>query len=311
MRVTGNTFTDSLSTQLNSLVARQYKLQNQAATGLRIQNPEDDPVAMQNTLNLRAQNSALQQYSSNVNALQDRASAAYNSLNELKTKSDRAGEIATLADGISSPTDFQTYATEVNQLIQEAAQYANAKSGDQYLFAGTHSNQPPYVVVTDANGQVTSVTYQGNESTAATPIDSATNLSVDVPGANTSGTGAHGLITDSRSGADFFNHLISLRDHLAAGNTAAVTSTDIPALGKDEDNILYQVASNGVTQSRLQTSAAAITQQTTTLQQNLSTNTDADMAQTLLQLSQTQTAYQAALQSSSKILNMSLMNYLQ
>ena len=31
-----------------------------------------------------------------------------------------------------------------------------------------------------------------------------------------------GLITDSRFGADFFNHLISLQDHLLAGDSAAI-----------------------------------------------------------------------------------------
>ncbi len=63
------------------------------------------------------------------------------------------------------------------------------------------------------------------------------SLSVQVPGANTSGTGPAGVITDSRTGADFFNHLIALRNDLQAGNTQAIASTDQAALAKDEDNI--------------------------------------------------------------------------
>ena len=43
MRVTANTFPNSLLNQLSSLATRQNRLQNQAATGQRVQFPEDDP----------------------------------------------------------------------------------------------------------------------------------------------------------------------------------------------------------------------------------------------------------------------------
>ena len=53
MRVATNAYTDSMLNQFNNLAAKQYTLQNQASTGLAVQAPSDNPVAMQNTLGLR------------------------------------------------------------------------------------------------------------------------------------------------------------------------------------------------------------------------------------------------------------------
>lgn len=310
MRVTGNSFANYFVVQANNLEARQYQLQNQAASGQRIQAPEDDPVAMQRTLDLQADNRSLTQYAKNISTLQDRATSSFTALQAVKTVSDRAGEIATLADGTRSPEELKAYATEVTQMIQHAAQAMNNKFGDQYLFGGTATAQPPFVLATDADGNVTSVSYQGNTSVSQNEIAAGSTVSVDVPGANTTGSGPRGLITDSRSGADLFNHLISLQNHLLAGNTGAISSTDAPALAKDEDNILYHVSNNGATQTRLDAAATAASAGSQSVQKMISNEAGADITQTLTQLSQAQTSYQAALQSASGILSKSLLNYL-
>ena len=110
----------------------------------------------------------------------------------------------------------------------------NEKNRGDYLFSGTLSNQPPFVLATDANGNVTSVTYQGNTTLAESEIASGVTLSAQAIGENTSGTGPRGLITDSRVGADFFNHLISLQNNLLSGNVAAIEATDRTSLAQGQ-----------------------------------------------------------------------------
>ncbi|HEU5125395.1 MAG TPA: flagellar hook-associated protein FlgL [Verrucomicrobiae bacterium] len=310
MRVTGNTFSTNFLNQVNRLTVRQQQLQNQAATGQRITAPEDDPAAMQRVLGLKTEQQNLTQYSNTIAALQDRAMSSFNAIKGVKTVSDRAGEIATLADGTRSPEELKTYASEVTELIKQAVQVMNSQHGDQYLFGGTASSQPPFTLTTDADGNVTGVTYQGNTSVVENEIGSGSAISIDAPGENTSGTGARGIITDSRSGADFFNHLISLRDHLLAGDTAAIASTDRPALSDDEENLIYHISNNGVMQSRLEAANTAGKTRKDSLEQVISREADADLTETLVSLSQTQTAYQAALQSGASLMKLSLMNYL-
>jgi len=313
MRVATNSYTDSMLNQFSLLTARQNNLQNQAATGLSLQAPSDNPAAMQDTLNDLSQKAVQTQYSANIATLQTRATSVYNVMQSLQTLTSRAGEIATLAgSATASPADLTNYAGEVTQLIQQAAQLMNTKdaASGQYLFGGTNSTQTPYAVATNASGSITGVTYQGNSSVNQVEVGPGSTLSVDVPGENTASTGVRGLITDSQSGADLFNHLISLQNNLVAGNTAAITGTDSANLQKDDNNQLYQVSYNGALQTRLNNAATFAANQSSSLDQMISNSSSADLVQTMVQLSQAQTAYQAALQSSAKIMQMSILNYL-
>lgn len=311
MRVTPSSFSNSLVNQLDLLASQQNLLQNEVSTGRRIQTPADDPAGMSLVMGWQAEGQSLAQYQQNIASLQTQATASYNAINSLKTISDRAGEIATLADGTKSAQDLKSYAIEVTQLIQQAVQMANSQQDGSYLFGGTRTDQPPFTVTTDANGAVTGVTYQGNTATAGVEIDQNVTVSALTPGANTSGTGPQGLITDSRSGADFFNHLISLQNHLQAGNTAGIANTDRAALSQDENNLVAQIASNGALQSRLDAAASLASSRATAITGQISNEADVNLADTITQLNQTQTAYQAAIQSGANIMRQSLLDYLQ
>jgi flagellar hook-associated protein 3 FlgL len=313
MRITSNAYDNSLVSQLNQLSAQQYAIQNQVSTGLSVQAPSDNPAAMENTLDYQAQNAAQTQYSSNISTLQSRANSVYSVLQSLQTITSRAGEIATSAgSATSSQSDLSNYADEVNQLINQVVNAANTKdaSTGQYLFGGTASTTAPFTTTTDANGDVTGVTYNGNSSVNQAQIGAGMTATADIPGANTGSSGAHGLITDSQSGADLINHLISLRNNLNAGNTTAITSTDNADLQKDENNVAYQVANNGVVQSQLTTAATFATNSSQSLNTMISNSSSANLVQVMMQLSQTQNAYQAALQSGVKIMQLSILNYI-
>lgn len=314
MRVATGAYNDAMVSQFNNLAAQQYALQSQASTGLAVQAPSDNPTAMQNTLDYAAQKAAQSQYTANITTLQSRATSIYTALQSLQTATSRAGEIATSAvSSTTSSSDRTNYATEVNSLINQVVTAANTKdpATGQYLFGGTASSTPPYTTTTDANGEVTAVTYNGNSSVNQSAIGDGQTTSVDIPGANTGSTGARGLITDSQSGADLLNHLIALRNDLQSGNTTAISGADSTNLGKDENNISYQVANNGVVQTRLTTAATSASSQTQSLDTMMTNSSSADLVQTMVQLSSAQTAYQAALESGTKIMQLSILNYIQ
>jgi flagellar hook-associated protein 3 FlgL len=310
MRVTANTFPNSLITQLTTLTVRQNTLQSQAASGQRVRLPEDDPVAMRRVLDMQGEGKTVGQYQRNIARHQELAATSFSAMKALKSVSDRAREISVSADDLKSQDELNLYAKELTELIKTAVQAVNTKNRGDYIFSGTISDQPPFVLTTDVNGNVTGVTYQGNTTLAESEIATGLTLSAQSIGENTSGSGPRGLITDSRSGADFFNHLIALQNNLLAGDTAAIESTDRPNLAQDEENFLYHLGTNGAIQSRLEATNSIAVQRTDTLEALISSEVDADLAQTLVRLNQTQTAYQAALQSAGKILSTSLLDYL-
>jgi flagellar hook-associated protein 3 FlgL len=288
-------------------------MQGEVSTGLAVQSSSDNPTAMSETLQDLAKEAAQSQYSSNITTLQSRANTISSTLSSLQTIVSKAGEVATSAvSSTTTSSDLTNYADEINSLINEVVGAANTKdpATGQYLFGGTNSGTAPYSTTTDSNGDVTAVTYNGNNTTNSAQISDNATLSVDIPGANTTGTGMRGLITDSGSGADLLNHLISLRDDLESGDTTAITNTDAGNVSKDEDNITYQVAHNGVLLNQLTAAATLVSSNTTNLKTMVSNSSGASLVDVATQLTATETAYQAALESSTKIQQLSILNYI-
>lgn len=310
MRVTNTMFPNSLVRQLHQLNTRQNRLQTEVATGQRLQSPDDNPAAMRRVLDMQAEARALTQYKSNITRLKDQTAASASAASSLRKISDRISEIATLADGTRSRSDLEIFATEVTQLIQQAVQVMNAQNQGDYVFSGTASKTAPFTLATDSDGRVTSVTYNGNTTINAVEISAGTTLTVGAVGANSSGSGPRGLITDSRTGADFFNHMIALQDNLLAGNTTAIADTVRPQLDADEQNIITQIAGFASLTARLEAVDVLATERGDSLGKLISREADADLAETIVRLSETQNAYKAALQSGATILNLSLLDYL-
>lgn len=310
MRVAFNTYSNNLQTQLASLSSRQNQLQIQASSGQKIQYAEDDPTAMQQVLNMQAQAKQTDQYQNNIASQLDLAQASYTAINSLKTITNRVGEITTLTNDLTSSDQMAVYGNEINELLKQAVTILNTKNNNTYLFGGTQAANPPFSMETDENGNVTSISFDGNEDENEIEIAPNTTVSTLIPASSSSSTPGTGLVIDSASGVDLFSHMLTLRDDLKNGDAKSIANTDRAALQTDADNVIYKIGCIGAIQARLETAQAITKNQTLALNTQVSNLASADIAQTSIQLSQTQTAYQAAAQSSSKIMNMSLMDYL-
>jgi flagellar hook-associated protein 3 FlgL len=310
MRVSFNALSDTVIGQLGDLGSAQVRLQRQAASGQRIASADQDPLGAQRLLDSRAETEQLAQFAKNISRQRDVASVTQGSIQALQKVADRAAEIATRAVGVNASQDLSQYATEVNQLLEQALNTANAKYGDGYLLSGTNTRQAPFAATRDSSGQITGITYQGNNGSGAVDIAQGESIDVRIPGSNSTGSGTTGLLADTRTGADLFAHLISLRDHLRSGDTTAINATDSGHLIADGNHLIDQLGMNAATIARLDTATSANSSRSASVAQRTSSITDVDLAETLTDLTRTQTAYQVALQTGAKILNLSLMDYL-
>jgi len=309
MRVTSNSFSDSLINNLQTLARRQASLQNQIASGQRVQDAADDPLAAQEILGLRDDSVATAQYQKNIGVHSEFAQAANGQIQSLQTIFNRAQEIAFTID-IDSPEDLKSYGTEVAELIKEAVDVVNKQHRGEYLFGGTETANPPFVATTDAQNRVQSVAFQGNSTQPSSEIASGVVISSRIPGENLTGTGEAGLVSDSRTGADLFAHLVLLQNQLFSGDAGAIQNTTRGELKKDEENILYHLANNGALQSRLESTLGTAKDDKLSIAGGLSQRTDIDLSETIVRLTQQQTTYQATLQSAGSMLDLNLLSFL-
>ena len=314
MRVTSNSFTNDLRANIGKLAERQLRLQQQVSTGQRITSPSDDPNSMRRVLDLRHEQGQLDQYKDNIATLRENSNVVYSTVQGLKKLSDRASEIAVVADGIKGSSGLSAYAKEVNQLIEEAVRLSNAKHRDVYIFSGTKGTTQAYTE-TRTDGQISAVTFGGNTSTSQ--VDIARHASVD---SNYSAEGSNGILKTDAPGTDFIANLIALRDNLTtasddsspskAAALSAIKDTVIGNLDKSELNFIDHFSSIGASLSRLETSETITSQQISAIVPLVSNEIDVDLADTLVRLNEIQNSYTAALQSGSIILGSSLLDYL-
>jgi flagellar hook-associated protein 3 FlgL len=291
MRIATSTISDSIVRQIQKLGIQQSKLQTQVSTNQRIFQPEDDPAAVGRVLNLESETRQIAQYTRNADRALQVSQASFAGLNELKKISDRMTEIGTLGTGAISPESFQAYAAEADQLIEQAVQQANTRFGNDYLFAGTAVDAPPFVATRDATGQITGVTYAGNASQTSVALSATASVTPGTSGATNVGLG------------DFINQLVALRDGLRAQDTAAVTAAQ-------SNLIVSALAEHGGIEMRIQVNQTQQQARGDDLAQLVSNEVDSDLPTTIVKLNQTQIAYQAALQSAANIMRTSLLDYL-
>ncbi len=297
MRISSNTLSDAMVRQIQQLTSDQAKLQTQVATGRRITQPEDDPAAVGRVLNLQSDQRQIAQFGANADRALTLAQTSYSGLQGLKKISDRAGELATLGTGALGTDAVKAYATETDQLIEQAVQLANTQSGGDYIYGGTAVAAPPFTITRDADGVITSVVYAGNTAQASIPLSETSSVSPSTNGATNTGI------------AGFIANLIALRDALKTGSTSAVSGTQA-GLATTEDTIITAMADNGGIQTRIEAAQAQQQERTSNIAALVSNETAADLPSTIVKLNQTQTAYQAALASAAKIMNLSLLDYI-
>lgn len=309
MRVSSLTFPERLSRNLGRLAVEQMRLQDQAASGQRLSEPDQDPAAVRRFLDLQAEFQSTGQFLNTIDRLEAKLQSGYRVATDLRRVLERANELAKSTDGLSSSDTLKAYATEVNQLLEQAVALGNTREEGVFLFGGTRNDQAPFVVSRDANGRISGYQYAGSPDAPAQDIAPGVSLAVVPPGANDGALGANGLFRDARGQADVIQNLISLRDALESENRLQVNEIHSPALDRDLDNVLTALVSTGATQARLSATARQLDGRASQLTGAMSREVDADLAQTLVSLNEVQAAYSAALQSGGKILRQSLLDY--
>lgn len=297
MRVTSNTFAESLKPQLERLNINQIKLQSQLATGQRIFEPSDDPAAMGRVLEIQSEKREIAQYQRNISRLDSVANVTFTGIESLQKLNQRATELSFRASDIVGDESYSAYALEVNELLEEAVDVANSKYLDDYLFAGAAVDSPPYSVTRDTDGNITAVTYNGSTANPEVSISEIAKVTVyNDPAANAQIT-------------DFMNHLVALRDSMESFDEDAVR-TAADDLFDDEDNMVLMMSEVSSDILRLEVASVQQQERYTQMEERISVEADVDFAETIVNLTNTQNAYQAALNSAGRVLQQSLINFI-
>ena len=306
MRVTFNTFPDTLLGRLQSLGGEQNKALTQLSTGQRISAPSDDAPAMQRILNLRTEKKQNQQYYRNATDGLEVSKVTFSSLDQIKDLLVRTSELAANVNGVTSEQEFKAKASEIDQLIKQGLNVANTKLRGSYLLAGDRSGEttPPFVF--NASGNIDYSYPDSAQADNANPqmhVGEGTTLS------------AFTTPKENREVAILLTKMIEMKNAMSNAPSAGTTKASAVLnlrddLAEQEDTILSTLSRAGGIQYRLETVQKDLELRYESSEKLISTDADVDFAEATVRLNRSQMAYQAAIQSGAKIQNNSLLDYL-
>jgi len=127
--------------------ARTSKTFEQLATGQRVNNVSDDPIAASRIQELERAVSQQSSYIDNIGRAQQRLSIEENALDGVGTVVRRVRELAVQASNDTNGADGRRLiAVELRQRLDELAALGNSQSGEgEFIFAGAQSQTRPFV----------------------------------------------------------------------------------------------------------------------------------------------------------------------
>ena len=169
--------------------SRLNSANNQIGSKRRIQQLRDDPVAAGHLVRYQSYLTRVNNFEKNAKTLTDEFALREGYMNNSLEIMHRVRELAvTGANGIYTKEDMSNMAVEVDELLKELIQNANAISSDgNALFGGTNTKATPFEVeMGNVQGSgvplIESVRYNGNIDTNKVEVDENKYLDVDNAG---------------------------------------------------------------------------------------------------------------------------------
>jgi flagellar hook-associated protein 3 FlgL len=296
MRVNPNNVPDMLAAIQQSELSLQTALQ-QVSTGKSVNVPSDNPGASADMVQNTMETAAVDQYTQNVSGVLNTVQTADSALSSVVSSLTQAVSLGTEgANGTNSAANQQEIAVQVQGILSSVVAQANTSYQGTYLFGGTASTTQPYTAdATSTSGY----TYNGNGDVNSVQVGDQLNVQVNLPGSQ----------VFSNSSANVLGALSSLVTALKSGSTTAI-GTATNSVSAALSYVSQQRVVYGNAESQLNAQDTYLQQETVTLASQATSLVGVDEAKAATNLSQAETANNAALAAAAKVIPNSLLNYL-
>lgn len=287
MRVTNKNVYDAVRFNLATIQEELHKANQVVATGKRISALSDDPVRLTESLDIKSALSNIAQLGRNISTGKSWLAASESSLSQVQDIiSDTRALCIQMANGTMTAEERASAANIVQNTINEIVSLGNTDVNGQYVFAGWKTDTVPF-------GQ--DGAYYGDNHAFAIKIGNDAAIEV--------GSDGQALFQA------LFTSLSDLKGALegndVGGIMAATTNLDM-----DFDRITTKISDIGSKMLRMETKEKIYQDATITNTERLSEIEDADMAAAIIDLESREFVYKAALASSARVMQLSLVDFL-
>jgi flagellar hook-associated protein 3 FlgL len=286
---------------LNQIEQRELQAQTELTTGLQINVVSDAPDEISPLLQTRSDLSQAQQITSNLGIVTTEVNSAETALQSAVSLVDSAQSLGTEgASDLASGDTQQNVAEQLGTTLQQLVALANTTVGGRYIFSGDSDQTQPYTIDLTQTDPVSA--YQGSAATRQIQTSNGSQVAISL--------NAQTIFDSADSSTNVFTSINNLRQVLLNNGSASAVSSALADVQTSDTYLNQQLAFYGNVQDEVASASNDAQNNTTQLQTQLSGIEDANEAAAITQLTEGQTAQQAALVSRAQLPKTSLFDYI-
>jgi len=337
MRITNKMMTRNYLSNLGSLSSNLNTLNTKVTTGRSFLKSSEDAASAIRGYNIRTQLSKNSMYQENISYAQSSLTNAESTLNQINGITQEASvKILSAMNSTKSLNERNIIATELQALRDELLSSLNSSSSDVYYFGGTNIDKEPFTVGADGklsyNGAVLDAMTSGSEhltdsryldiglNLAFTTdalgndvVDKSTVFSYSITGPSITGYGEETLADGTKIPKNLYDLLGQIVTELKKTDIEYNTEKVGKMYGVFKDsslNVVNSMTVVGAKSSYLDFMTDRLETQELNLKELQTAVEGADPAETIVEFSSQELAYQAALQMGTKLLQPSIFDYM-
>ncbi|MBK5240382.1 flagellar hook-associated protein FlgL [Clostridium sp.] len=320
MRVTNKMLSNNFLRDMRTNLTNLSRIQNQMSSGKQITKPSDDPAKASKIMQMYSEIDANKQYNSNIknttnwldmtDETLDRIGGVVGRIDELLVSSGNAGY---------GNEQRQAVKDEVNQRVEELSNLLNTSFDGKYIFGGTRGTTKPteiapggtygknsqlvYSMVGGGKLDITGVgatEYNQINSKVQVEVSQGVTMEYNVTASEVMNYGDNNLM----------ELLGNITDHLDDSTVSELTGGDLEGIQKAMTNILKLRSQVGAKQNRMESAESRNVDANFNLTEILSATEDIDITETVMEYATMQNIYMASLQTSAKVIQPTLLDYL-
>ncbi|ERI90866.1 flagellar hook-associated protein 3 [Clostridiales bacterium oral taxon 876 str. F0540] len=323
MRVTNKMLSNSFLTDMRSNLENMQTLQQQMTSGKEIRKPSDDPARVARAMQLHTDINANNQYKTNI-------SDTINWLDTTDTALGQAGNVlqkvrellVSAGNAAYGSGERQSIKDEINQRIDQFAQIMNTNYDGSYIFGGSRGTDKPmsttkvgdnmqlqYNNAADSLGNPNTVEIGKINKRLFVEISQGVTMDYNVTAGDIVQFRTENSTDDKADNLiDLFKNIVNHLDN--AADTSKLTTGDLTDITDAINNLLKVRSQVGAKQNRMDSAKDKNEDETANLTSVLSRTEDIDITEKTMQYATLQTVYMASLQTSAKVLQPTLLDYL-
>ena len=330
MRITNSMMAKSFLRDVNRNQNNMKKINDQLTSGKEFRKPSDDPFKVARSMQLHGDIGANTQYNQNIKDTINFLDTTDTALAQVNNVFQRVRELMVSSGNAAYGSDEKkAIKDEINEKVNEVSQILNTSFDGKYIFGGTKGSSKPVGSMEDIDTGNNILYFSGKEGQVLDLNSGEVDVKnqINMIGTSLNTEISQGVKVDYNVSAsdllmfkdtdgniinvmELFKDIINNLDSATTEDAKKVTNENLKAMDSVMNNLFKVRSEVGAKQNRMESAQAQNEAENFNMTDILSKTEDIDLAEKTIEASVMQSVYMASLQTSAKIIQPSLMDFL-